>query len=180
MAAIAQDAIVRASKDLVFNLSLKMLGSPPDAEDATQEILLKLITHLSSFRGDSAFRTWAYRVAANHLLNIRKRGAETRFESFDEMAEGLSAGLATGAPPAEQQVVINEAKMICTSTMLARLDRDHRLAFILGDILELPGDEGAAVLEIDPAAFRQRVSRARARMAEFMGAICGLVDEATP
>jgi RNA polymerase sigma factor (sigma-70 family) len=50
-----------------------MLGQPEDARDATQEILLKIVTHLSGFRGESSFRTWYYRIGCNHLLNFREK-----------------------------------------------------------------------------------------------------------
>jgi RNA polymerase sigma factor (sigma-70 family) len=172
----ALDQLVRATKDLVYNLAIRMLGSPSDAEDAAQEILIRIVTHLGSFRGDSAFRTWAYRVAANHLLTTRKRGSELRAESFDELAERLDGNLAAGDPPADDQLLVREAKLMCTTTMLACLDRDHRLAYILGEIFELASDEGAAILDISSDAFRKRLSRARDRMAEFMGKQCGLVN----
>lgn len=51
-------------QDLIFNLSLRMLGTVQDAQDASQEILLKVMTHLSSYRGASAFSTWTFRIAA--------------------------------------------------------------------------------------------------------------------
>jgi len=174
----ALDELVRATKDLVYNLALRMLGTPADAEDATQEILLKIVTGLGSFRGDSAFRTWAYRVAANHLLTTRKRGAELRAESFEQLGEMLGHNLAAGDPAADDQLLVREAKLICTATMLACLDRDHRLAYILGEIFELASDDGAAILDISPDAFRKRLSRARDRMTEFMGRQCGLVHAA--
>ncbi len=177
----AIDELVRSTKDLVYNLAIRMLGSRADAEDATQEILLRIVTHLDSFRGESSFRTWAYRVASNHLLNTRKRGAaEQRADSFDELGERLANNLAAGDPAVEDQMLVNEAKLICPSTMLACLDRDHRLAYILGEIFELPSEEGAAILEISSDAFRKRLSRARDRMTAFMGATCGLVDESRP
>ncbi|HEY1813902.1 MAG TPA: RNA polymerase sigma factor [Kofleriaceae bacterium] len=172
----ALDQLVRATKDLVYNLSIRMLGSPSDADDATQEILIRIVTHLGSFRGDSAFRTWAYRIASNQLLTTKKRGAELRIDSFDELGSRLADNLAAGDPPVDDQLVVREAKLICTSTMLACLDRDHRLAYILGEIFELAGDEAAAILEIAPDAYRKRLSRARERMTEFMGKTCGLVN----
>lgn len=176
----ALEQLVRGTKDLVYNLAIRMLGSPADAEDATQEVLLKLVTRLSQFRGESAFRTWAYRVASNHLLTTKKRGAELRADSFDELHEKLDANLADGDAPVEDKLLLQEAKLICTSTMLVCLDRDHRLAYILGEIFELPGEEGAAILEISSDAFRKRLSRARDRMTEFTNRQCGLVDPANP
>lgn len=172
------DTVVRESKDLVYNLALRMLGNPADAEDATQEILIRLVTKIDMFRGESSFRTWAYRVASNHLLNTRKRGAELRVESFDELGERLATNLAAGDPAADDQLLVREAKSICTSTMLACLDREHRLAYILGEIFDMSSDEGAAILEISSDAFRKRLSRARDKMSEFMSKTCGLVNAA--
>jgi RNA polymerase sigma factor (sigma-70 family) len=174
----AVDAVVRETSDLVHRLALRMLGNPSDAEDATQEILVKIVRHLESFRGESAFRTWAYRVASNHLLTAKKRGAELRVENFEDMAERLDANLAAGDPAADDQILVREAKSICTSMMLACLDREHRLAYILGEIFEFSSEEAAAILEISSDAYRKRLSRARVTMTEFTSKSCGLVDAA--
>ena len=68
----ALESLVVGVQDMVFNLSLRMLGTFADAEDAAQDILLKMITHLSSFRGESAFTTWVFRIAVNHLKDYKK------------------------------------------------------------------------------------------------------------
>src|SRR5438132_1450573 len=90
----ALEELVGSVKDLVYNLALRMLGSPSDAEDACQEILIRLVANLDGFRGESAFSTWAYRVAANHLLRTRQRSEEARFASFEEMGDYLADGVA--------------------------------------------------------------------------------------
>jgi RNA polymerase sigma factor (sigma-70 family) len=174
---VISDSELRELEGMVYNLSVRMLGSPTDAEDTTQEILLKIVRNIGSFRGESSLRTWAYRVAANHLLTTRKRAAEQRFDSLEAVGEYLGTNLAAADPPADDQVLIAEAKRACTSAMLTALDRDHRIAFILGEIFELPGEEAAEILEIEHDTYRKRVSRARARMNEFMGKTCGLVEE---
>ncbi len=176
----ALDELLGEMKDLVYNLSIRMLGSPADAADASQEIMIRLVTGLDKFRGESSFRTWVYRVASNQLLTTRKRNAETRMESFEEMTAKLDEGVAADLPPPEDQLLLNEAKLICTSAMLLCLDRDHRLAFILGEVLELPTEEGAAVLEISGDAFRKRLSRARSRVEGFTNDTCGLVNPERP
>jgi RNA polymerase sigma factor (sigma-70 family) len=71
----ALDGLVRAVQRPIYNLALRMLQRPADAEDATQEILIKLVTYLAQFRGESAFSTWIYRVASSHLLNQRPHDA---------------------------------------------------------------------------------------------------------
>jgi DNA-directed RNA polymerase specialized sigma24 family protein len=60
-----------------------MLWHPDDAEDATREILSRIITKLATFRGDSAFRTWSFRVATNHLRNVRRSRAEREALTFE-------------------------------------------------------------------------------------------------
>ncbi len=72
----ALEKLIKKIQSRIYDLSLKMLGFAEDAEDATQEIIIKIITHLSSFRGESLFKTWSFRIAANHLLRIRQYRAE--------------------------------------------------------------------------------------------------------
>ncbi|MFO7739936.1 MAG: sigma-70 family RNA polymerase sigma factor, partial [Desulfatiglandaceae bacterium] len=69
----ALEELVRTIQDRIYGLALRILFLPADAEDATQEILIKIITHLRSFKGESRFTTWCFRIAANHLLSTRKR-----------------------------------------------------------------------------------------------------------
>lgn len=179
----ALDRLVRALQGGVYNLALRMLGHPQDAEDATQEILLKVIRGLAGFQGDSSIRTWVWRVATNHLLTARRGRREVpglTFEAFEQMlAAGLAANIPAPTHP-EAALLEEEVKLGCTQTMLTCLDREHRLAFILADVLELTGEEGAAALEIAPAAFRKRLSRARDRLRRFMESNCGLVAEEAP
>lgn len=179
----ALDALVGAISDQVYGLAMRMLGHPADAEDATQEILVKVITHLSGFRGESSLRTWVWRIAANHLVSVRRSRREVPGLSFERLEAMLDAGLEAAAsmppsdPSPEEVALEEEVKLGCTHAMLLCLDREHRLAFVLSEIYDLTGPEGATVLGIEPAAFRQRVSRAKRRMRAFMERTCGLVSE---
>lgn len=180
----ALDSLVRAIQRPVYNLALRMLQHPADAEDAAQEILIKLVTHLGQFRGESAFTTWMYRVASNDLLNQRRRDADPHRLSFEGLAERLAEGMASqeGRPDEiyEQAELIEETRRSCTLGMLQCLDSDERLAIILADILEVSGAEGAAIMEVSPAAFRKRLSRARQSLVAFVGGHCGIVNPASP
>jgi RNA polymerase sigma factor (sigma-70 family) len=171
-------------KDRIFGLALRMLGDPFDGEDATQEILIKTVTHLSEFRQESAFSTWVYRIASNHLLAIRKRRAELACTNFDDCAKGIDMGLASkwhrSIPEAILTIWIKEMRISCTQGMLLCLDRDHRLAYILGEIFEVSGEQGGAILNITPAAFRKRLSRSRDRLYHFMEKHCGLINPFNP
>jgi RNA polymerase sigma factor (sigma-70 family) len=180
----ALERVVAAVQGRVYNLAIRMLWRPADAEDATQEILLRIVTHLGSFRGESRFTTWAYRVAANHLLTTRKRRMEREELTFARFAEQLDDGLAPELPGPEELVekrlLAEEVKVGCTLGMLLCLDRDHRLAFILGDVFGLTSQEAGEIAGVSAATFRKRLSRARARLYGFMERKCGLVNSANP
>jgi RNA polymerase sigma factor (sigma-70 family) len=180
----ALEALVLSIQDRVYGLAIRMLSHPADAEDATQDILMKVVTHLGTFRQESAFSTWVYRIASNHLLTTRKRRAERLEITFDMCARQVDDGLAAQEPhsvyDAEQSVVVEELMISCMQAMLLCLDRDLRIVFILGQVFEVSGDQGAYILDITPTAYRKRLSRARKLIRDFMSAKCGLFDEDNP
>jgi RNA polymerase sigma factor (sigma-70 family) len=172
----AMDEVLSNASSLVYRLAIRMLGDPEDARDASQEILMRIASGLGTYRGESAFRTWVYRVASNQLLTARKRRAEEATTSFDDVSSFLDASAAADLPAVEEQALLQEAKLTCNARMLLCLDRDHRLAYILGEILDLSSEEGADILEIGSDAFRKRLSRAREKMDDFTQARCGIVS----
>lgn len=180
----ALEEVVRQIQDKVYGLAMRMLSHPADAEDATQEILMKVVTHLATFRGDSAFTTWVYRIAANHLLTTRRRRAEREEITFEQFGELLDVGLTqedlSVSADVDQRLLAEEAKIGCMQGMLLCLDRDQRMAYILGEILELTSKEGAQILDLTEVSFRKRLSRARERIRTFMDRKCGLANPANP
>ncbi len=176
----ALEAVVRTAQQDIYRLALRFLWHPEDAEDASQEILIRVITHLSSFRGESGFRTWVYRIACNALLTLRKKRMEQQSLSFEQFAEDLANGLADSPlsveDDGEQSLLLEEVKIGCTLAMLQCLDRKHRLAYILGEIMELDHIQSADALQITPATFRKQLSRARGNILSFMTAQCGLIN----
>lgn len=176
----ALEALVRQIQDPIYALAIRMLWHPADAEDATQEILVKIVTHLAGFRRESSFSTWCYRIATNHLLTTRKRRAERMEFTFDKLEEDIQSGLAYSqahaTPDAEHGLLVEELMVGCTQGMLLCLDRDLRVTFILGQILEVNSREAAEILDITPEAFRKRLSRARSLLKDFVRTHCGCVD----
>lgn len=174
----ALEALLNDVQDLVFNLSLRMLGTVPDAEDAAQEILIRVMTRLSSFRGESAFATWVYRLAVNYLLDCKKGMFAQRPLDFDFYGRDILDPDALRAPdPVEEMdrtAMAAELKLSCTNVMLQCLDPESRVAFILGTMFRLDSRTAGQVLEMTPAAYRQRLSRARRKMAGFLASHCGL------
>jgi len=167
-------------QDKIYYLSLRMLANPDDARDATQDILIRVITNLSSFRFDSHFNTWVYRIASNHLISankVVKRDAGLTFDLFKMDLEQDLQDPAKLKDNPDYQAQLNELRISCTMAMLLCLNLPHRMAYILGDILEMAHDEASTVLSISKNNFRQQLSRARAKVVEFTNKSCGLLNE---
>ena len=177
----ALEELLVGVQDIVFNLSLRMLGSPHDAEDASQEIYIRIITGLSTFKKESAFSTWVYRIATNHLLNYKKSmfskmptlsfefyGADIEngfLESDTEMRGGL-----------DEDILAQELKMSCTNVMLQCFDPESRLIYVLGIMFKVDSKICGEILDITAEAYRQRLSRIRQKMAGFLKEYCGLAS----
>ena len=180
----ALEELVRRIQDRIYRLALRTLFLPADAEDATQEILIKVITHLAGFKGESRFTTWVFRIATNHLLTTHKRQAEKRGFSFKRAEEGIGAALSMSslenAEACENDLIVEEVKLSCLQGMLLCLSREIRLAFILGVVFEVTSIEGSHILNITQGTFRQRLSRGRKQIQNFMTKKCSLVNPENP
>src|SRR5260370_36430 len=162
----ALEDLVRRHQGWIYNIAVRMLYHPQDAEDATQEILVKVLTRLSSFEGRSSFRTWLYRVVFNHLLNMKRGREEQKSISFSVYGEALDNTPDLDLPDPkgtspDTNLLVTEAMLACTSGLLLCLDREQRLSYILGAIFTVSDTVAAEVLEITPESFRQRLARAR-------------------
>ncbi len=173
----ALETIILSVQDLVFNLSLRMLGTFPDAEDASQDILLKVITHLSSFKRDSSFSTWVFSIAINHLKNYKKHMFAKFPLSFEFYGDDILNGKIDDVPDltqdVEKSILAEELKMSCTNVMLQCLDVESRCIFILGTMFKVDSRIAGDILGITAEAYRQRLSRIRKKMADFLRDYCG-------
>lgn len=171
------ETIVLSVQDLIFNLSLRMLGSFADAEDASQDITLKIITHLSSFKKESSFSTWVFRIATNYLINYKKHMFAKYPLSFEYYGEDIENGNVRDIPDLTQEVdkaiLAEELKMSCTNVMLQCLDMESRCIFILGTMFRIDSRIAGEILDMTPEAYRQKLSRIRRRVAEFLEQYCG-------
>lgn len=171
------ETVILSVQDLVFNLSLRMLGTFPDAEDASQDILLKVMTHLSSYKGESSFSTWVFRIAVNHLKNYKKHMFAQFPLSFEFYGNDIQNARTEDVPDmtqnVEQTILAEELKMSCTNVMLQCLDTESRCIFILGTMFKADSRIAGDILGITPEAYRQRLSRIRKKMADFLSEYCG-------
>ncbi len=83
------EELIQRHQAWIFNIALRMVGRRADAEDVTQEVLLKVLTRLSTFQGKSLFRTWLYRIVVNHVLNLKQRPGEIAFSELGQQIDQL-------------------------------------------------------------------------------------------
>ena len=151
---LALEELVKRHQDWIYNIAVRMVFNPDDAKDVTQEVLIKIITKLSSFKFESSFRTWVYRIVINHILNLKKIPAEkiydTNFEQYGksidncpdfEIHSEMNLGFNADA-------VTEEVKLSCMYGMLLCLDREQRMVFIFGSLFGVTDKIGAELLEI--------------------------------
>jgi RNA polymerase sigma factor (sigma-70 family) len=160
-----------------------MVGNVQDAQDITQEVLIKIITKLSQFKKESNFRTWLYRITFNHFLQMKKSMSELATESFEvveKQLDSIPSQALSLLEESEMRDEIEETKLACMNGMLLCLERDQRLVFILGELFNVNHDLGANLLNISKDNFRQKLSRARKDLYNFMNNKCGLIRKENP
>lgn len=166
----------------VFNLAVRVLGNRWDAQDATQETLLRVLTHLGGFRGDSPFGAWVARIATNHLRDLAQRPRPVQVADFESLGAALDRGLALtrGHPEAEmtpdERLESHRTALTCTQAMLMCLPTEQRIAYVLDLMFGLDSYQAGAVQGVAAATHRKRLSRARAALARFTRNRCSLVD----
>jgi RNA polymerase sigma-70 factor (ECF subfamily) len=157
----AFENLFRKYQTYVFNISLGMLGNPEDAADVTQEAFLRLHRNLDSFRGDSSFSTWLYRVAVNLCITeIRRRGRH-RFEFLEDVKHDENDALteAPGSNPDEALALDEERRVV--HQVLRTLPPDYRAIMVLRHFQQLAYEEIAEVLGLSLSQVKTRLFRAR-------------------
>ncbi len=147
-------------RDKVFRLSWRMLGRPQDAEDAVQEIYLKVFRTVGSYRGDSAFSTWLYRMTANHCLDILRRRKVLSFIGMDKAPE----------PPSTEDASVTARRHLSPAVQraLARLPAKQRTCLLLCEMEERSYEEIAKVVGISLGSVKSSIHRAKRAMKEAL------------
>ena len=173
------EKLIKRHQDYIYTISLKLFFNHDDALDATQEILIKIITRLKSFKGKSSFKTWLYRIAVNHFLNSPKKKMEiilsqnsSSFAGFSEISQEEEAKIS--------QEELEEMRVMCSTAMLMCLDREQRLLYIIGEIFGADHNLGAELFEITPSNYRVKLHRAKTDLLRFVSGKCGLVNQKNP
>lgn len=179
----ALDKLVDIHQAFIYNVAWKMTHDTEDALDLTQEVLIKVITKLSTFKRESAFRTWLYRIVFNEFLQTKRKAKEDTFPNFEAHDRQLNAVPDPDLTPAEELEISDytrEVKLRCTSAMLICLDREQRLIYLLGDSFGIDHNLGAEIFGISKQNFRVKLSRARKDLHSYMDYRCGLINKSNP
>jgi RNA polymerase sigma-70 factor (ECF subfamily) len=166
-----QDAfaeLVRLYEKKVFALTTRMCKNPDDAAEAAQEAFLAVWQGLPSFRGDSAFSTWLYRLASNACIDLLRREGRHRDAagpSFndDDHPVDIPDTAATPQELSERKALREEIE-----AGLAALSPEHRQVLILREIHQLAYDEIAKILQLDQGTVKSRINRARKQLRKFL------------
>lgn len=180
---IALTTLVEKHQPFIYNLAWKLTGNIVDAEDLTQETLVKIITNLSTFKQQSSFTTWAYRIAKNQFLNDKNKLSNLLSSSFEELGNRLD-----NAPNIdltldeinEKKDLIKELRLQCLAGMLLCLTKEQRMIYIIGEIFGADHTVGSEIMEITKDNYRMKLSKARKELYNFMQNKCGLVDKRNP
>jgi RNA polymerase sigma-70 factor (ECF subfamily) len=176
----AFEAIVARYEGRVFRLACR-LTSETDAADVLQETFWQVYCHLRSFRGESQFGTWVYRIATNAALMLRRARARRPAESLESFLPRFDAQGVHVDTPAELQVASRADERLDRRLLarkaregIARLPEPYRDAFVLRDLEEIPTAEVAQILGVEAATVRQRVHRARLMLRGYLSELVGV------
>ncbi len=179
----ALNKLIQLHQPFIYNLAWKYTNDQEEAKDLTQEVFIKVITKLSTFKGKSSFKTWVYRIVVNQFLQTKRRPMEDRWGNFEAFSEELNAIPSPDLSPEEeieQELRTRTARIRCMSGMLMCLTRQQRLMYLLGDVFQIEHNIGAEIFKISKENYRVKLSRTRKDFHSFMNQQCGLVHQDNP
>jgi RNA polymerase sigma-70 factor, ECF subfamily len=153
--------LVEANSSLVYRVSLRMLGSD-DAQDASQEVWVRVWRNIKTFRGESAFSTWLHRIAVNTCLSMRQR--ESRRQDHEVGSETPYLSEPSGGEADPEAAALSAERREEIEAALGHVRAEHRAALVLRHMEGLSYSEIAEVLEVPDGTAKGWVSRGRAAM----------------
>jgi len=160
-------ALVLRYQDRLYGSILMMVSSPEDARDLTQEAFVHAFRRLDSFRGDSAFYTWLFRIAINATISFRRRMARRKTTSIETAREVMGEEPRDVRPDAapSSRIEIQEQQQLVRSA-LAELSEEFRQAIVLTELEGLSYEDAAAMAGCPIGTIRSRIHRARNELRE--------------
>ena len=164
----AFEDLVKLHEKNVFNLALKLLKNRDDALDAAQEAFLKAWISLKSFRGDSKFSAWLYRLTYNTCLDILRKGKKGEIISLSSQDEDeVVKDVKDTAPTPEEYTERRETRRAVRDAVNA-LPEEYRQIIILREFAGLSYTEIAEAAALNEGTVKSRISRGRQKLAEIL------------
>lgn len=177
----AFEVLVSRYQSRVYRLACRLTGNESDAPDVLQEAFLQAYRGLTSFRGESRFSTWLYRIATNAALMVRRSRARRPGESLEAFLPRFDLEGIHAAEPADLEAAARADELLDRRLLaekaregVERLPDLYREAFVLRDLEELSTAEVAELLGVEATAVRQRVHRARLMLRGYLGDLVGV------
>ena len=179
----ALEQLIKLHEPFIYNVAWKYTNDQNEAKDLTQEVFIKIVTKLSTFKGNSSFRTWAYRILVNRFLETKRRPMEDRWVDFEDFANELNTipnPELTLEEEEEKIIRTKTARVRCMSGMLMCLTREQRLIYLIGDVFGFDHNIGSEIFGLSKDNYRKKLSRTRKEFHAFMNKQCGLVHLENP
>lgn len=161
----AFSTLVAKWQDRIFTFCYRQLGEHAIAEEATQDVFVKVYTSIHSFRNESKFSTWLYRIATNHCINLNnrhRRRHRNHHQSFDEMHD----------QPRESHTPVQELERRDFEHQLQQalhqLPEEHRVLLVLRDIQECSYEEIAEITQLNVGTIKSRIHRGRHNLRQIL------------
>lgn len=158
--------LVRIYENKAYHLALRMVSNPEDAYDVAQDAFLSAWRGLPSFRGESGFSTWLYRLVSNAAIDHLRRTKHQRGNvSLDD--EELNLDAPDDSPTPQEAAEENDLKQ-AVAAGLRELSDDHRTVLVMREVQELSYEEIAESLQLDLGTVKSRISRARTHLRKIL------------
>jgi RNA polymerase sigma-70 factor (ECF subfamily) len=173
----AFDELVRRYERSVYNTAYRLSGSYDDASDIAQEAFVRAWNNLKSFRGDSAFSTWLYRIVTNVFLDDRKRRRARPHRSLEEemdLEESSVTRQFEDPSPGPQEMAEGDERRRLLEQAIATLPEAQRAMVVLYHTQGLAYEEIAEITHLPMGTVKSRLNRARLALRDRLGPVAEL------
>lgn len=167
----AFSVLVNRYQDRLYTALTRFLDSKEDAQDVLQDSFLSAFANAKSFKGNSRFYTWVYRIAMNHAIDLHRRKKPRQTLSLHR--EDQSDWLASNNEGAAHQAIVQEENCQLIRKALGILSEEHRLVIVMKEIDDMRYEEIAEVLEVPVGTVRSRLHRARSELKNVLETLEG-------
>lgn len=165
----AFEALVLRYQKKVYNTVLRLAGDCAEAEDLSQEVFLKIFKGLSSFRGESSFSTYIYRVAANTAIDALRRREAPTVSLSTENEEGEEFELALpDAGPLPVEILESRERRQAIRAAIDALPEHHRAVIVLREMDGMSYQDIAQAMGLTEGTVKSRINRARGRLRQLL------------